>query len=515
MSHKLKKILTVVYLSLIMSAMLTPSVAFADEFWDDQNAIDQINDQTAVTEDDTAVLKDENSETNAASGDQSNTEAVGDTGDAIKDIMDNDRFKGAISSISWLTDITDRYFAMAITLVAFFIISAALLKNACAGAYCANSKFWDKVHESHQKNMAYTIGTLKGVFSKGGMENISPAGIRDFLLGLLPDIKAFTEFEDADIDPKQYFMKAIPQMLLCVIIGVFIYNGYYRDTASVVGSFGAETFERVMASADPVGLADRLYNSTGTPKVASDYDNSPTGEVTNEITHDLYKAVMSQYTDINGKAAKSTLINNCEGTAKEVVAAISAYVGTEDGASYKNSVSVKPTATMIEDTDKVFDNGHTYVHCVDIYDAYDLAEYSNKDEQHYAIIAVESTRIVKGSNGSQGGAGNAVGVGSITYYLNTDQCDVSNGNATTKVDIPFTIDGATRYNKVTNKIDASTQSGGATLRSGVKLPVTTQVSDGSYSANVTFKYDGNKSGPSTTLAALRDAYKQKNGLNNQ
>ena len=37
------------------------------------------------------------------------------------------------------------------------------------------------------------------------------------------NIKAFTDFDDADIEPKAYFMKAIPQMCACVIIGIFIF----------------------------------------------------------------------------------------------------------------------------------------------------------------------------------------------------------------------------------------------------------------------------------------------------
>ena len=522
MKSRLKKITAILYLSLIMTALLAPSIALADDFWDEGGggAINQMNEDTAATAPeggtggDPAALGDENGGDGGV-GEQQNTEAV-DTGDAIKDIMDNDRFKGAISSISWLTDITDKYFAMAITLVAFFIISASLLKNACAGAYCANPKFWNKVHQAHQKSDAYTLNSLKNFFGQRGYMEVSPSSIMDFILGILPDLQSFTDFENEDVDPKQYFMRSIPQMIMCVIIGVFIYNGYYRDTASVVGSFGAETFERVMASADPVGLADRLYNSTGTPKVASDYDNSPSGKLTNDITHATYKAVMSQYTDINGKNAKSALINSCEATAQDITAALSAYVGTEDGASYKNTISVHPSATMIEDRDSSYQNGHTYERCVDAYSDYNLAEYSNKDELHYVIIAVNSTRIVKGSDGGNGGVGAAVGVGTITYNIGSNDLNTTNGVSTTNKDITIAIDGATRYVKVTNKIDVNTQSNTCTLRKGTQLPVTTSCSNGSYGASVKIvANNGGSTGPNTSLSALIDAYKKKNGLSNQ
>ena len=72
------------------------------------------------------------------------------TSDAVADIMNSDRFSGAISSIEWLTTRIDYWFTMVITAAGFFIISAALLKNACAGAYCANHKFWDKVAEAQR-----------------------------------------------------------------------------------------------------------------------------------------------------------------------------------------------------------------------------------------------------------------------------------------------------------------------------------------------------------------------------
>lgn len=82
-------------------------------------------------------------------GGELTTTGISDTGNAIQDIMNNPRFEGAISSISKITGFVDIWFARIISLVSFFIISAALLKNACAGAYVANSKFWDKVADAH------------------------------------------------------------------------------------------------------------------------------------------------------------------------------------------------------------------------------------------------------------------------------------------------------------------------------------------------------------------------------
>jgi len=274
--------------------------------------------------------------------------AVKDTGNAINDILNNKRYSGAMSSIQKLTNFVDQYFIIIISIVAFFIISAALLKNACAGAYCANSKFWDKVALAHQKSDAYSLSTLKDYFGQQKFMQTSPAGIRDFLLGLVPNIKAFTDFEDADIEPKQYFMRSIPQMIACVIIGIFIYNGYYRDTAAVVGSFGAETFERIMTNADPVALADKLYNTTGRPKTAFDVDKTNVGQFGKEISTKAYSAQVTKFSDINGATVKSAIMNDIVANTNSIIEVaqkgadnyLATTNKTADGAKYGFNVDV-------------------------------------------------------------------------------------------------------------------------------------------------------------------------------
>ena len=131
------------------------------------------------------------------------------TSNAVQDIMNNERFQGAISSIEWLTTRVDYWFTMIISATAFFIISSALLKNACAGAYCSNHKFWDKVAEAHEKNDSLNLAGIKNYFTGKQFMQTTGGGVRDALLGLVPNIKALTDFDDADIEPKQYFMKAI------------------------------------------------------------------------------------------------------------------------------------------------------------------------------------------------------------------------------------------------------------------------------------------------------------------
>lgn len=240
---------------------------------------------------------------------ESTDTGITDTGNAINDILKNGRFQGAISSISKITEFVDIWFVRIISVVSFFIISAALLKNACAGAYCANSKFWDKVADAHQKTEALNLaGAVNFIKGGQGIMNVTPGGIRDFFLGIVPNIKAFTDFEDADIEPKAYFMKAIPQMIACVIIGIFIYNGYYRDTASTVGEMGSVLIERTLGSVNPDSFVNKIFNTTGWPKSPWDKDKSREGKWKQAVFKELRSICASNYSDITSASQKADAV---------------------------------------------------------------------------------------------------------------------------------------------------------------------------------------------------------------
>ncbi len=243
------------------------------------------------------------------------------TANAVSDIMNNERFVGAIESIEWLTVRIDYWFTMVITATAFFIISSALLKNVCAGAYCANHKFWDKVAEAHEKSDALSLASVQQFFTGRQFMQMSKGGIRDALLNLVPNIKALTDFDDADIEPKQYFMKAIPQMLLCVIIGVFIYNGYYRDTAATVGQFGSEICERIFSSVDPTAFVDKLSQTTGTPENIYEKDITNQGKDIYAISSQIYKTYLSNSKTLTSKEAKASLMRDAESIAYDQICA--------------------------------------------------------------------------------------------------------------------------------------------------------------------------------------------------
>lgn len=240
-----------------------------------------------------------------------------DTGNAVVDILKDDRFSGAMSSIKWLTEMVDNWFIQIITVVAFFIIAMSLLKNAMAAAYCAFPKFFNKVDQAHQSNAA-----LK--FSKEGMKEfasqISNRPISDVILGIIPNLKAFTDFEDMDMSPKQYFLKAVPQMCAMVILGIFIYNGYYRDVSATVGSTGAAIVNNFLSSVDPEKAVNTIFNTTSKPVNMYASDKSSQGEYIHTISEELYTKIVA-YAELipTDQTAKDGLMRDCEDWAYKFV----------------------------------------------------------------------------------------------------------------------------------------------------------------------------------------------------
>lgn len=257
------------------------------------------------------------------------------------DILNNPRFEGAISSIEWLTDYIDVGFGMAITLVAFLIILVAMFKNVLAAAYCAYPKFWNKVNDAHTKNK--DAGIIKQIQEaangmKGGTQSVT---VGEIIMGVLPDIKAMTDFEADTLSPKTYFMKAIPQMIVCVIIGAFIYNGYYRDVTSKVVDVGSTLLQRTLLECDPVAMYDQFTGSAGRPVFTSDNATDSRTQLQNKIATSVYTSIIGTYTDIKSADAKRTLADECDRLADSVLQGIS----TDD--TFTDDAKWKPTLTTV------------------------------------------------------------------------------------------------------------------------------------------------------------------------
>lgn len=271
---------------------------------------------------------------------------------AIDDILKDPRYEGAMDSIAGFTKIVDRGFIIFVTFVAFLIISTAILRNVLAGAYYAFPKFWDKVDQAHKDNEAVKgkgwIQRSQDFFQGGGYQSYGTGSLMQSILGMLPNIKVFTDFEGDNVDFKQYFIRAVPQMVCIVLIGVFIYNGYYRDTTILAANFGSTMIVRFMNSADPVAAWDHITGMSGTPEFATDSAQDDRSKMVNETAHEIYKKVIGTYSDITDKVAKAQLAGNIETwSSTQVDALCGAYM--EGGLwSYKVSTNWTTGSTSMQ-----------------------------------------------------------------------------------------------------------------------------------------------------------------------
>lgn len=228
-------------------------------------------------------------------------------GDATEDILTENRFNGAITWINKFGQFVDQFFVGFISFISFFIISASCLRNVLAGAYCVFPKFWDKVDEAHKNMESISIASVQSAFSGGAWKNnVSTGSFTQFLLRLLPNVKVLTDFEDAqDPDYKQYFMRAIPQCVLAVFVGVFIYNGYYRQVMVVTSKFGSEVVSQALTSVKPDEILYKLTNISGTPEyqVKDAKDGLP--YIADQMVKSIQGHVLNLYEDQNERGNKA------------------------------------------------------------------------------------------------------------------------------------------------------------------------------------------------------------------
>lgn len=247
--------------------------------------------------------------------------------DAINQIMNSNIFRGSEDAVNKIIRTIDDGFIMAISIVSFLIISVALLRNVIAGAYVAFPKFWDKISET------------KYYLKERGTGGRDISFIFVIISYLLPDLKALSDFHDDSIEPKHYFTKAIPQMIATVMIGLIIFNGYYRDAVVQTAKVGQEIITRALA-ADPVEAFNRLCNLGHEPVYMTAGDESKSGKATYALSKDIVNLVATRYTDLNNVENEAELNRLVVMTEKWVMAEVQKNLNYWEGAEWSISTSV-------------------------------------------------------------------------------------------------------------------------------------------------------------------------------
>lgn len=353
------------------------------------------------------VYASETPETTSDSGGEAGLagEASIASGDAIDDILQNTRFDGAIDTITWLTKFMDNVSIQVISVASYLIIIFACLKNVLAGVYCSNTVFCDAVHEAHLANEQITLRQAGDYFRGGRALDTSVSGLKKFLLGLVPDVKSLTIFKDSEVEARDYFLKAIPQMLLCIIIGIFIYNGYYRDVAVSVGRFGSEAFTRVMVSADPVGLVDKIFNTVGMPEFATKDSPLTADKIIYKSSSSMYSAIITKHTDIQTTSQRQTLASEIEEWVTTVVngSPCNKYTTDEYDATYKYSIKVGLSPAFSDKTDE-YEDGAVLVWYKSL-DEFTMDSAIDKAGLTHVKLQIVFTKVSsKDNDGSSGGS---------------------------------------------------------------------------------------------------------------
>ena len=307
--------------------------------------------------------------------------------DVFSDVLNGPRYKGAVTALKGVTAVMDNIFIVFISVCAFFIISCALLRNVVAGVYASYPRLFDKIHDAK-------LFAMDGVKSRLG-----PMGsVAAFLLSLLPDFKEMSEFKDDTIEPKDYFLKAIPQMVCAVMIGVTIYNGYYRDIVVKVAQFGSTMIERVLFKVDPVQVFDNLTNGFGTPSLASDASDDSKSELVSGITKKMYAKTISFYTDIVTAEAKTSLASGMESWVNNKISGLAQYT---DDKKYKASYQIDRVLGDIDMTNiNKITNEEVIQGWVVPYSEFNVDSGEHLDEDWRLRVIVKFTKIHDGAKSS-------------------------------------------------------------------------------------------------------------------
>lgn len=221
-----------------------------------------------------------------------------DTGWSVGD-MDANSFTKFIQGIGSTFALT------VISVIGFMIVVSSIAKNSAAGLYCTNPKLWDKVAVAKTRRIEEG---LKGALGKGGSGNqIMAVGgsIETVILSLLPNIKAYTDFDGKSLDPKGYFMKAIPAMVIFVFIGALIFYGYPTKIAAKIAEVGTTGLDKVLDNFSPSAIVDKFTTSIASAEFPTDGAIDYQSKAINTVDNKVFTELVGHVSDITKSRRKS------------------------------------------------------------------------------------------------------------------------------------------------------------------------------------------------------------------
>ncbi len=216
-----------------------------------------------------------------------------------KDLFNQTWTEGDLYSIQPIVNGLGTFACWVISIVGFGIVIFSILKNAFSGLYVVNPTFWDKVDQV-KCQAVQGIGSTVQQFSGGNVATQKLGGLFVFLLGLIPNIRALTDFDDgAPVDKKQYFMKSIPLLVAQIFIGMMIFFGYPAKIAEWIGSGATYAMSAIINNVDPVEVVHKVSDSFTTYYLSTDGSQDPLEQNVNKMTLDMVSTMATKYDDMH------------------------------------------------------------------------------------------------------------------------------------------------------------------------------------------------------------------------
>ena len=270
--------------------------------------------------------------------------------DAGKDLFSEAWTEGNLYTVNGIVEKLGAFACWVISIVGFGIVIFSILKNAMSGLYVVNPNFWDRVDEVKKQAVGGVSGTIQEATGKTG--NVAAqklGGFLVFLLGLIPNIRALTDFDDgAPVDKKQYFMHSVPLLVVQIFIGMLIFFGYPAKIANWIGSGATYALSAVINNIDPVQVVSKVSDSFTVYNLATDGSQDPWEQNINKMTSEMVSSMATKYNDMD----KSNVQNVAYVVEQKLLTAfdndnIRKILGANEGYVYSISATIQTSPAQV------------------------------------------------------------------------------------------------------------------------------------------------------------------------
>lgn len=286
------------------------------------------------------------------------------TTDVGKDLFSDAWTEGNLYQIQGLTEALGSFACTVISVVGFGIVIFSILKNAMSGLYVVNPTFWDKVDEVKSQAVSNMQGTVNDLTGKSGNYAAQKiGGVFTFLLGLIPNIKALTDFDDdVEIDKKQYFMKSIPLLVAQIFIGMLIFFGYPAKIAEWIGDGATYAISAVINNVDPVQVVQGVSDKFTVYTLSTDGSVVPMEKVINKMSAEMTTTVATKYSDMKKQptqetalAIESNLLTNFTNST------LTSILGADEGYNITISATAQSVAPTVSESYRKLEGSNVWM----------------------------------------------------------------------------------------------------------------------------------------------------------